>query len=177
MRLNPLYAELTKLNEHMIDRNRIEIKHQLASGHFGKVFKGILKPENPDDDDDEEDGIEVAIKAPRVSMLNPESLNDFYQEANTAIAFHHDNVLRCLGMSDEPKKLPYLIFEYMHYGDLATILANHRASTSGCIHNKQLPILTNVSPKQSSVDHPHTNHHFRRTSAASVYKLLKAWLT
>ena len=47
------------------------VKHQLASGQFGKVFKGILRPENPED---EEDWIEVAIKAPKVSILNSQSL-------------------------------------------------------------------------------------------------------
>ena len=59
-------------------------------------------------------------------MINSESVSDFYREANTAVSFNHKNVLKCLGMSDGPKELPYLVFEYMHFGDLSTILASNR---------------------------------------------------
>ncbi len=139
LKLNPLYEEFSKLHENLIARHLIEIKCEIASGQFGKVFKGLLRSEERP-----EETVEVAIKAPKIKLLNPESLNDFYQEANTAISFDHENVLKCLGMSDEPKELPYLLFEYMRYGDLATILANHRASANGCIHDKNLPILQQV---------------------------------
>ena len=56
-------------------------------------FLGILKCEDGE-------SIEIAIKAPKVSTLSQDSLNDFYEEANTAITFMHENVLKCLGISD-----------------------------------------------------------------------------
>ena len=40
MRLNPIYDEFSKLHENLIPRHLIEIKYELASGQFGKVFKG-----------------------------------------------------------------------------------------------------------------------------------------
>ena len=100
---------------------------------------GVLKS---DEDTTETD---VAVKAPKVSMIHAASLNDFYQEANTAISFDHPNVLKCLGMSDGPKELPFLLFEFMHFGDLATILAQNRNKLSnGNIAGKD-PILTQVN--------------------------------
>lgn len=139
MTSNPLYEDCFMLRENLIPRKRIEIQCKVASGQFGTVFKGILKPLYNDEED-----IEVAIKAPKVSMLNSDTLNDFYTEANTAIKFDNENVLKCFGMSDGPKELPYLLFEFMHFGDLAKILANQRSYSNNCIYDKKLPILTQV---------------------------------
>ena len=36
--------------------------------------------------------------------------------------FDHENILSCLGISTESLEAPYLIFEFMKFGDLATIL-------------------------------------------------------
>ena len=36
--------------------------------------------------------------------------------------FDHENILSCLGISTESLEAPYLIFEFMQFGDLATIL-------------------------------------------------------
>ena len=110
-----------------------EFKHEIASGQFGKVFKGVLKSNDGSE-------TEVAIKAPKVNLISSDSVNDFYREANTAVTFDHINVLKCLGMSEEPKELPYLIFEFMHFGDLATILASNRVNGQ----SEKVPLLTQV---------------------------------
>ena len=36
--------------------------------------------------------------------------------------FDHENILYCLGISTESLEAPYLIFEFMQFGDLTTIL-------------------------------------------------------
>ena len=108
--------------------------YTVASGQFGKVFKGVLKSNDGSED------IEIAIKAPKVNLISSDSVNDFYREANTAVSFDHINVLKCLGMSEEPKELPYLVFELMHFGDLATILASNRVNGQ----SEKAPLLTQV---------------------------------
>ena len=110
----------------------------MASGQFGKVFKGVLKSNDGSED------IEVAIKAPKVNLISSDSVNDFYREANTAVSFDHINVLKCLGMSEEPKELPYLVVEFMHFGDLATILASNRVNGQ----SEKAPLLTQVILKR-----------------------------
>ena len=124
----------------------------MASGQFGKVFKGVLKSNDGFED------IEIAIKAPKVNLISSDSVNDFYREANTAVSFDHINVLKCLGMSEEPKELPYLIFEFMHFGDLATILASNRVRGQ----SQKAPLLTQVifkkyDPTKSNIYLAHRN--------------------
>ena len=112
--------------------------YTVTLGQFGKVFKGVLKSNDGFED------TEIAIKAPKVNLISSDSVNDFYREANTAVSFDHINVLKCLGMSEEPKELPYLIFEFMHFGDLATILASNRVNGQ----SEKAPLLTQVILKR-----------------------------
>ena len=135
--MNPLYDEFSLLQTKLLPRSQIEVKYELASGQFGKVFKGVLKS------NDGRTETEVAIKAPKVNLINSESVSDFYREANTAVSFDHKNVLKCLGMSDGPKELPYLVFEYMHFGDLSTILASNRLKSER--QNDKTLLLQQVS--------------------------------
>ena len=80
------------LQTKLIPQCQIEVKHEIASGQFGKVFKGVLKSNDGSE-------TEVAIKAPKVNLISSDSVNDFYREANTAVSFDHVNVLKCLGRS------------------------------------------------------------------------------
>ena len=85
---------------------------------------------------------EVAIKAPKISLLTSEVMTDFYEEAKTAMRLNHENILKCIGISNEPNQLPYMLLEFMDFGDLASILANTRTKN---IQNTSFPELTNVS--------------------------------
>ena len=95
------------------------------------MVSGLLKSSN----------LEVAIKAPKICLLTPDALTDFYEEARTAMGFRHENILQCLGISSEPNLLPCLLFEFMDFGDLASILANTRTKN---IQRTNLPHLSNV---------------------------------
>ena len=53
----------------------------------------------------------------------------------------HENILKCLGISNEPNHLPCLLFEFMQFGDLASILANTRTKN---IQRTNLVTLTDV---------------------------------
>ena len=85
--------------------------------------------------------LEVAIKAPKLCLLTPEAMTDFYEEAKTAMGLFHENILKCFGISNEPNHLPCLLFEFMHFGDLASILANTRTNN---IQTTNMVSLTNV---------------------------------
>ena len=76
-----------------------------------------------------------------MSLFNPETMKDFYKEAATVMSFDHENILFCLGISTESGEAPYLVFEYMQLGDLATIL---RQSQENQFSNKYFldPLLT-----------------------------------
>ena len=95
------------------------------------LVSGLLKSSN----------LEVAIKSPKICLLTPDALTDFYEEARTAMGFRHENILQCLGISSEPNLLPCLLFEFMDFGDLASILANTRTKS---IQRANLPHLSNV---------------------------------
>ena len=49
-------------------------------------------------------------------------MHNFYEEATIVMNFDHENILSCLGISTESLEAPYLIFEFMQFGDLTTIL-------------------------------------------------------
>ena len=85
--------------------------------------------------------IPVAVKAPKMCLLTQGAVTDFYEEAKTTIQLNHDNVVRCLGFSKEPNELPCLLFEFMKYGSLDSILATNRANFTG----EKILDLTNVS--------------------------------
>ena len=87
------------------------------------------------------DVIDIAIKAPKISLLVQGAIIDFYKEAKTTLGFKHENVVQCLGFSKEPNELPCLLFEFMSHGSLETVLASNR--TRNFENNKQLE-LTNV---------------------------------
>ena len=69
-----------------------------------------------------DENIEIAIKIPKLSIFHPELMHNFYQEATIVMNFDHENILSCLGISTESLEAPYLVFEFMQFGDLATIL-------------------------------------------------------
>ena len=68
------------------------------------------------------ENVNVAVKVPKMSLFNPETMKDFYKEAATVMSFDHENILFCLGISTESGEAPYLVFEFMQLGDLSTIL-------------------------------------------------------
>ena len=87
------------------------------------------------------ENVNVAVKVPKMSLFNPETMKDFYKEAATVMSFDHENILFCLGISTESGEAPYLVFEYMQLGDLATIL---RQSQENQFSNKYFldPLLS-----------------------------------
>ena len=54
--------------------------------------------------------------------MEVEILKSFYMEAQITLGFNHENVLSCLGISTGPSGEPWMVVEYMRFGDLAEVL-------------------------------------------------------
>ena len=78
-----------------------------------------------------------------VSLLTHDSQNESAKSVIfiERLELSHENILKCLGMSNEPNLLPCLLFEFMEFGDLASILANTRTKN---IQKTNLITLTDV---------------------------------
>jgi serine/threonine protein kinase len=73
-------------------------------------------------------------------------MHNFYQEATIIMNFDHENILSCLGISTESLEAPYLIFEFMQFGDLTTILRQIKEKdlSTEFLPLNQVTILLNV---------------------------------
>ena len=89
--------------------------------------------------------IDIAVKAPILSLHTRGAVVDFYEEAKTTISLDHPNVVKCLGFSKEPNELPSLLFEFMDFGSLENILAFNRTKN---LKNSRAPKLKNVNSLQ-----------------------------
>jgi hypothetical protein len=78
-----------------------------------------------------------------VSLLTHDLQNDSVKSVIfiERLELSHENILKCLGISNEPNHLPCLLFEFMEFGDLASILANTRTKN---IQKTNLITLTDV---------------------------------
>ncbi|TRY61610.1 hypothetical protein TCAL_03205, partial [Tigriopus californicus] len=106
---------LSLFGSKLIEQDRLQLQEQVGQGNFGTVHRGLLSSSNGST------STEVAIKIPRISAKQTSSLKDFYLEAQIATTFDHENILSCLGISANPNEAPWLVFEYMPFGDLAEV--------------------------------------------------------
>ena len=145
---NPLYNSLSFLCESLtgsneifhdqfISNRKIEKGIRIGNGQFGEVFKGKYNGS---------DGFyDVAIKVPKIVLsarCNPmevEILKSFYVEAQITLGFNHENVLSCLGISTGPSGEPWMVVEYMRFGDLAEVLRANSGVLS--LQHSTSPIL------------------------------------
>ncbi|XP_059088960.1 tyrosine-protein kinase transmembrane receptor Ror-like [Tigriopus californicus] len=124
---------LSLFGSKLIEQDRLQLQEQVGQGNFGTVHRGLLSSSNGST------STEVAIKIPRISAKQTSSLKDFYLEAQIATTFDHENILSCLGISANPNEAPWLVFEYMPFGDLAEVLRSNSGVPS--LQRQDLPIL------------------------------------
>eukprot|EP00094_Tigriopus_californicus_P003333 TCALIF_03205-PA protein Name:"Similar to Ror Tyrosine-protein kinase transmembrane receptor Ror (Drosophila melanogaster)" AED:0.30 eAED:0.30 QI:503/0.6/0.5/0.66/0.6/0.5/6/0/240 len=128
---------LSLFGSKLIEQDRLQLQEQVGQGNFGTVHRGLLSSSNGST------STEVAIKIPRISAKQTSSLKDFYLEAQIATTFDHENILSCLGISANPNEAPWLVFEYMPFGDLAEVLRSNSGVPS--LQRQDLPILEMVA--------------------------------
>uniref|UniRef100_A0A915ESN7 Protein kinase domain-containing protein n=1 Tax=Ditylenchus dipsaci TaxID=166011 RepID=A0A915ESN7_9BILA len=92
-------------------------------GHFGHVYKGLLK------DPISGHQLAVAVKTLKGSHCIGD-VEDFLKEGAIMRQFHHPNVLRLLGISLSAEGHPSVILPFMQLGDLRSFVADpHRVIT------------------------------------------------
>ncbi|XP_042212937.1 mast/stem cell growth factor receptor kita-like isoform X2 [Homarus americanus] len=136
---SPDNLPLHTLAVQLIDSDQISFIGVLGEGCFGKVYKGTYGPRCPPESvsevtNDEEQGegggtgeeeevnLTVAVKVLKESA-GVEAEADFRREVEIMSAFKHENILSLIGIvATELGKTPWMVFEYMAYGDLAEVL-------------------------------------------------------
>lgn len=94
-----------------IDQNLLEMKEELGSGQFGKVYRAIYMGR-----------VEVAVKMMREGTMHQE---DFIEEAKTMMKLQHENLVKLYGVCT--KKQPILIVtEFLRNGALLTYLRRYK---------------------------------------------------
>ncbi|KAK0093840.1 hypothetical protein PV326_012506 [Microctonus aethiopoides] len=116
---NPQYFGCTPPEVPIICRDHLIFLYDIGEGCFGKVYKGELCH-----DDSKE---VVAVKVLKDSASR-EAEEDFMREVEIMSTFRHENILSLIGVVlRDSGNSPWMVFEYMPYGDLAEVLrANSR---------------------------------------------------
>eukprot|EP00039_Didymoeca_costata_P026905 m.16951 g.16951 ORF g.16951 m.16951 type:complete len:888 (+) comp5856_c0_seq1:231-2894(+) len=106
-------ATISKLSNHEIPRERLQLFSRLGSGQFGEVYEGWMATPNGM-------GTLVAVKMLKEPCTKQDT-KAFLEEATTLIRFKHPNVLKLLGIVTVTAPL-LIVTEYMVYGDLKSVL-------------------------------------------------------
>ncbi|XP_071524377.1 uncharacterized protein [Panulirus ornatus] len=128
---SPDNLPLQTLAVQLIDSEQITFLGELGEGCFGKVYKGTYGPRCPENLGVVEGGervregavsLTVAVKVLK-ECAGMEAEADFLREVENMSAFRHDNILSLIGIVvTETGGTPWMVFEYMPYGDLAEVL-------------------------------------------------------
>ncbi|CAL1684805.1 unnamed protein product [Lasius platythorax] len=111
---NPQYFTCTSPGILIMQRESFIFLHDIGEGCFGKVYKGEWH--NGDTKEI------VAIKVLK-DTATPEAEQDFMREVDIMSTFSHTNILSLKGMVlRDAANNPWMVFEYMPYGDLAEVL-------------------------------------------------------
>ncbi|KAH8018791.1 hypothetical protein HPB51_012181 [Rhipicephalus microplus] len=103
------------LHDVEISPDCIRFIEEIGEGCFGKVHKAVYT--HPDGSEED-----VAVKVLKESVSN-EAQSDFEREVQIMSSFKHENILKLLGIVfKESGSIPWMVFEFMTYGDLAELL-------------------------------------------------------
>mmetsp|Transcript_8586 Transcript_8586/g.22158 ORF Transcript_8586/g.22158 Transcript_8586/m.22158 type:complete len:811 (+) Transcript_8586:268-2700(+) len=96
-----------------VHRGELEPLHELGAGAFGVVYKAQHK--------DKHGGKQLlAVKCLRQGASDADK-DEFVREAEACLEFDHENVASCMGVAVQQR--PWLlVFEYVDYGDVQTVL-------------------------------------------------------
>ncbi|XP_060814600.1 tyrosine-protein kinase transmembrane receptor Ror-like isoform X3 [Bombus pascuorum] len=114
---NPQYFSCASPEVPILQRESLVFLEDIGEGCFGKVYKG----ESCVGDSKEI----VAIKVLKESASR-EAEEDFMREVDIMSTFGHRNILSLKGVVlREGNNSPWMVFEYMPYGDLAEVLRSN----------------------------------------------------
>ncbi|XP_043496562.1 tyrosine-protein kinase transmembrane receptor Ror-like isoform X1 [Polistes fuscatus] len=114
---NPQYYSCNSPEVFILQRENLVFFHDIGEGCFGKVYKGELRNEDVTEI--------VAIKVLK-NTVSREAEEDFMREADIMSTFKHQNILSLKGVVlRDAGNSPWMVFEYMSYGDLAEVLRSN----------------------------------------------------
>ncbi|XP_075992078.1 tyrosine-protein kinase transmembrane receptor Ror-like [Anticarsia gemmatalis] len=111
--------DTNKSQVRLLDRNALTFLEEVGEGCFGKVHKGLYRTTAEEQ--------VVAIKVLKESA-GRSATEDFVREVSIMSAFRHPNILALVGVAyrDDINASPWMVFEYMEWGDLAGVLRGSR---------------------------------------------------
>ncbi|XP_022116491.2 muscle, skeletal receptor tyrosine protein kinase isoform X1 [Pieris rapae] len=112
-------GDATEPEVKLLDRSALTFLEEVGEGCFGKVHKGVLRVDHGEQ--------VVAIKVLKESA-GRSAEEDFVREVSIMSAFRHPNILSLVGVvyRDDINASPWMVFEYMEWGDLAGVLRGSR---------------------------------------------------
>ncbi|XP_031843455.1 muscle, skeletal receptor tyrosine-protein kinase [Nomia melanderi] len=114
---NPQYFSCASPEVPIVQRESLIFVQDIGEGCFGKVYKGELCVGDSKEI--------VAIKVLKDSASR-EVEEDFIREVDIMSTFRHSNILSLKGIVPrDPNNSPWMVFEYMPYGDLAEVLRSN----------------------------------------------------
>ncbi|XP_037085289.1 NT-3 growth factor receptor-like [Pollicipes pollicipes] len=112
---SPWTSPLSSMKVVHILKEQVVNMSEIGQGCFGKVYKGVYLP-------CEGEPVNVAVKLLK-ETANVELQEDFIREVEIMASCRHQNIVSLLGvLVQDTAVTPWMVFEYMAYGDLAELL-------------------------------------------------------
>ncbi|CAH0392803.1 unnamed protein product [Bemisia tabaci] len=138
--INPQYspASISEMTAPipLLSRDSIVFCQEIGEGCFGKVYKGEIHSGG------QTNFVAVKVLKDGASM---EAEEDLMREVEIMSAFKHPNILTLVGVVPrEGLKNPWMVFEFMPYGDLAEVLRRN-SQVFNVTQNHQAPVINKES--------------------------------
>ena len=114
-----------------IDNKFLTLGDKIGSGHFGEVFRGILKANREESESQERNEVEamsVAVKCIRRQFWTRSEYEMFLKEALVMRELDHPHIINLIGISFESDGLPQVITPFMLNGDLLMYLRDQSST-------------------------------------------------
>ncbi|XP_064106751.1 tyrosine-protein kinase Drl-like [Macrobrachium nipponense] len=118
--VDPSAADLQERFRQMeIDRHRVRLTAVVQEGSFGRVFRGWIQRDHPEQDQ------QVLIKT--VTEAAPhEEIVLLYREGTHLFNLYHRNILTMVGISFANSSSPFILYPFHGYRNLKRYLHDHR---------------------------------------------------
>ncbi|XP_071039748.1 tyrosine-protein kinase transmembrane receptor Ror isoform X2 [Parasteatoda tepidariorum] len=151
---NPNYYS-TCIKNIEISPENVTLVEEIGEGFFSKVYKGLYNTGS---------GETVAVA---VKTLKEGHEADFDQEVSIMSTFNHQNILQLMGVViKESYTSPWMVFEFMQYGDLAQLLRSScRTNPQPAIELNQVDLMSLSEQIASGMCYLSSQHFIHRDLA------------